>query len=187
MRTNPKVICSLIALLLIGAGAAGIYGHTYTANSLVDFLCYGSLYLGWITLLFCIFGRYLLYDRRIRFRRNRRAWLKSRAIQAIVYILFAASTIPFIAGLRESGKRRNNYLLDHQPTGQAIALVTRSEGRQKDGFFRRRAVISYVTATGKSFIRQLDNSDGRYLSGQHYLVLYSVEHPEVFRVLHEMR
>jgi hypothetical protein len=126
-----------------------------------------------------------MYDRKFRFNKKSSGWQKRRIMQAAVYSIFAVSVVLLLAGMRELGNRRSAYLLEHRPVGETIARIIQSEGETGRHLFKPHLVITY-TIDSSHYTLRLNNDKIHYKAGQQYRILYSIDQPDIFRILNEV-
>lgn len=172
----------LIGLLLILIGAAWYYFQAYKNNQYIEYATSGFIFIGWIIMLFTLFGKRLMSECKLKFRKHKWIWIKDKFTKAAIYLLFTVSLISNIELVHELGNKRINFILNHKPTQTAIATVTKIESRNTRGGSKFWAVIQY-SAKEKAVKQFIYDPINIYKVGQNIEIVYSIEYPEMFYVL----
>jgi hypothetical protein len=104
------------------------------------------------------------------------------AIVILLIVLFTGFA-GFVASLE---KKRINYILDHEPKKQIIAIVTDVDFRSTRTGKQAWSIINYKANNG--IIEQSFADTGRDLAiGRKYLIEYSIKYPDMFRILKPLK
>jgi len=182
MRVH-KLKAIIISIVLILPGSLIFFYNGYKDNGFIDTISFLLILIGWAINLFLFFGRRLLKNKKVSFKKNKSIWFKQKIFTAFCYFGFGALLVCNVIVVSDLADRRISSILQNGNTQQALAVVIKLEHRNSRGGPKPYAIIKYQT-TNKSIEQSLYNGyDPKFLIGQKLLIKYSVDHPEMFEVL----
>jgi predicted PurR-regulated permease PerM len=110
---------------------------------------------------------------------------KSKSVQIFFIIMLIILLVGFAAFVSSKGTKRVESILNNEPTKQTIATVVSIDFRSTRSGKQPWSVINYKV--NNEIIEQSFAEIGRNLrTGRKYLVQYSLEYPDMFRILREI-
>lgn len=180
MTTKLKFI--IVGLLCISAGSIWFYFQGYKDNGFINGLSYLITFIGWLIILFSFAGQILLGGKNIKYKANKQKWFIQKTKRTSIIALFCGLLASNIILFNLLENKREQHILETQPTNTTVATVKKTEQRTGRNGGKSVAVINYVVG---SYViqRAVFNYKNSYAIGQQYEIKYSIEYPEIFRVV----
>jgi hypothetical protein len=163
-------------------GSIWFYFQGHKDNEYIKGLSYSITFIGWLILFFSLVGQFLLKEAKIPFKKNKLKWLKRNVIHATAILTFCGLVMTNITVIDYLTDYRLSETLNNQPTNKTVATIIKIESRNSRGGPKLYAIIKY-TADNRTFEQALFNYSNQYSAGQTYELEYSVEYPEMFRLI----
>jgi len=174
----------LLGILCLLTGSVWYYFQGYKENALINYSSIILVYIGWIILLFSLFGQKLLKGKKVKFKEHKILWLKDNLTKAAIYLTFGICLVATMEFTDRFSSERINSILQTRPTNTTIATVIRIEERHSRTGSKLWAVIEYQTEA-KTVEQSVFDYKKMYSIGQKYIVRYSIEYPEMFQLLRQ--
>jgi L-asparagine transporter-like permease len=180
MRKLKAIILSIIFIL---TGSLVFFYNGYKANRFLDIISYLLILVGWIVILFSFFGRKLLKNKRVSFKKNKFSWVRQKAFAVSCYLVFGVLVVFNLILVTNLTNRRVYTILHNNNTKETTAIVIKLEDRNSRNGKKSYAIIKYQT-DNKTIEQAIYNGyTPKFSVGQKLLITYSVVHPEMFEVI----
>jgi hypothetical protein len=170
-------------ITLIFAGSLLIYFETYKNNQLIDAAGYLLGFFGWMVLFIRITKGTSIDADKIMFKDDKAGWFVQRISNLFYYLVLIA--IIFANGyfiIKMSHARKREILAD-QPTKTAIAIIDHIEVRKGRSSTSYYAVFQYAINGEILSHPGYEENEADFLVGDKYMIKYSVEYPEMFKII----
>ncbi|MBN8838570.1 MAG: hypothetical protein J0I09_15020 [Sphingobacteriia bacterium] len=175
-----------LGLFCLLFGGLLFYFQGYKDNSYIKYLSLGLVYLGWIIFLGSLFGTILLTDKKIRFVNHKFLWFKDKTIKLLIYASFGIGIVGTMEFTSKFGTNRVNQILQTEPTENAIGTIIKIDSRNTRGGPKLWAIIEYQTKKVKVTQAVYDYNE-KYSVGQKYLLRYSINNPQMFKIVERQK
>jgi hypothetical protein len=171
---------------LVFAGSMLMYFEGYKNNEIISALAYLTVFSGWIVLFIQVIkGTPLEYKNKNDTLSNPEPF-KQRATRLLASLVLVGVMVGNIYFALHLGRIRKTNILDKQPAQTTIAEVTGIQvvhGRSSTTFY---AIFQYTAGNKPIRHRWAENGEGEFLVGQKFEIKYSVEYPEMFKILNSV-
>jgi len=178
-KINPWVA----GITLIFVGSLLIYFETYKNNQLIDAAGYLLGFFGWMVLFIRITKGTSIDADKIMFKDDKAGWFVQRISNLFYYLILIG--VVFCNGyvIRNMAHSRKIEILANQPTKTAIAVIDHIEVRKGRSSTSYYAVFQY-TVNGKELSHPwYEENEANFLVGDKFMIKYSVEYPEMFKII----
>lgn len=172
----------LIGIFCLLTGAFWLYFQGYKDNGIAKTFSIVLIYVSWNIILLSLFGQWLLKDKKISFKQNKAAWVKTNLIKAAIYLSYGVCLVGTMELTNNFGAKRVTDTLENKPTKNTIGIITKIDSRNTRGGAKLWAIIEYRTKTMKVQQAVYDYNE-KYTVGQKYVVRYSIDNPEMFEII----
>jgi hypothetical protein len=127
-------------------------------------------------------GKYALSNLPKKDKWDKRKVRTKKVISTLFYITLGVTVVTNIFLMNELGYYRVNQILRYKPTQIATAQVRQFEERYSKGGSKHYVTITYQISD-RVITRSVYDYKREYSIGQKLRISYSVEYPEMFRVI----
>jgi hypothetical protein len=184
MKVSKTLGCIASALLVI-AGSLVYYLESYTENEIINGAAMAGMFLGWAILFHCTTANTSLHAKRPPFSDNKIKWLRHILFKGFSYVMLIGLIVGNFFYISDRADNRMNHILDVQPTSNTTAVVNRIERRRSKNSSRYYAIFQY-TINNKLMEHPRYEHDGDFTPGDKYVIKYSIEYPEMFRIVSKL-
>ena len=171
------------AFLAIGTGSVLAYLFGYKNDDVTSTVSYFLVFSGWVA-VFIIIDRYVnIFSNTIR--KGEPGWFAQRLGKMFATIVMVALILGNAFGVYRLGNERRVNILNTGPTKTTTAVVSSIEvhrGRSSDYYY---AVFEYQ-ASGHIIWHRRGEDNGDFVQGQRFKIQYSVEYPDMFRIIERL-
>ncbi len=162
-----------------------IYFEGYRNNDIISTIAYFSVIGGWILLYFMAIKGTLLEDKTDEFSKVNPEPFAKRALKTMVFLAVFGLGIGNAYWMSDLGDARRAAILDNQPTQSAIAIVDRIETKSTRSGIHYYAIFEYKAGL-KNIEHRRYEQQGEFLTGEKFEIKYSVDHPEMFKIMMQL-
>ena len=168
---NPIRKFTIAGILLITAGSVWLFLFWYQSNTIMEWVSYAFLLLGWGFITYKVIRGNLIKT-------------KNNVISNLTYWVSFGINIFLVSWL---GDYRVSYILQHYPVKTTIATIT---GINQGPNSLRGPTPKYVTFKYTAQGRVIEEETAErphYVPGYFFLIKYSVGNPEIFQVIKQVK
>jgi hypothetical protein len=182
-----KINLWVVGLCLVFAGGTTIYLESYKNNQTIDIAGYLLMFAGWVFLFMKATEGTIIDAPKIPFDEDNAGFFKQRISMFFAYATCAGAVLGSLLWLRDLGFKRLDDILQNRPTNTVVAIVDHIDERSGRSSTSYYAVFQY-TVNGKLISHsRYEKREYDFLVGQRFEIRYSVEHPEMFVILNQLK
>jgi len=171
------------AFLAICTGSVLNYLLDYKNDDVTSLTSYLLIFFGWMAVLIIADSYINIYSNTIS--KGEPGWFAQRLRKMFAIVITLALIFGNVFGVQQLGNERRANILNNGPTQTTVAVVSsieRHRGRSGDYYY---AVFQYQ-ANGHTIWHKRDEDNGDFTPGQRFKIQYSVEYPDMFRLIEKL-
>jgi hypothetical protein len=185
MNTD-KINFWALGITMVFAGSLLIYFEGYRNSDYIFVVLYLLIFFGWTILFMQLIKGTIVDAKKIPFNQDRLKSVQQAVTKFFAYIILVAIIGCDIFYMMHLANNRTNEILQNDPTKTTVAEINSIEtthGRSGTHYY---AIFLYKTADGQPVRYSWGENRGDFLEGQKYEIRYSVEYPEMFKIIRQM-
>jgi hypothetical protein len=179
----PKINPWLGSIALIFAGSILIYFEAYRNSEFIEGIAYLMILLGWVFLFQQATKGTAVNAKKVLFKHDRAGWFRQRSIILAAYTALVALLIGNVYYFNQLGDDRKSNILENRPTKQTVAVITGIQERRSRHRSTYYAIFQYQVAGKVIDHPWYEHNEGDFVAGQRFTIQYSVEYPEMFKIV----
>lgn len=171
------------AFALICAGSVVAYLFGYKNDDFTSGISYFFIFFGWVAVFIIVDSYINIYSNTIA--KGEPGWFAQRIRKLFASVVMVALIFGNLFGAHRLGNERRKNILNNGPTKITIAVVSSVEihrGRSSDFYY---AVFEYEVA-GHLVWHRWAEDNGDFTPGQRFKIKYSIEYPDMFRLIERL-
>jgi len=182
-----KINIWVVGLCLLFAGGTVTYLESYKNNQVIDIISYLLMFFGWGCLFTKATNGTIIDAPKVPFKEDKAGFFKQRISIFFAYTISIGALLGLMFWLNDLGINRKHDILQNQPTYTTIAVVdhiNERRGRSSTSYY---AVFQYMVKGKLISHSWYEKSEFDFLVGQRFEIRYSVEHPDMFVILNQLK